>query len=178
MKKFFLLLIAGTLVGSCAVKKPLTNALKEEYGLTDQTLKKVQFFVSSLIILERSSTKGSTGTNQDGTIVTTNSSEKDRILIRPRTKCVLESTQADGTVIIRFEKGDGNTITFATRPNMASGKYYLQAKWEQGKGGKITYGNKEEYYATSASGEAYLLVKIKKSQRNKQKDRVVKGMKV
>jgi hypothetical protein len=178
MKKFFLLLIVGMIVGSCAVKKPLTNALKEEYNLTDQSLKKVQFFVSSQIILERSSSKGSTGTNQDGTIVTTSSSNKDRILIQPRTKCVLESTQEDGTVIIRFEKGDGNIIAFATRPNMTNGKYYFQAKWEQGKGGKVTYGNKEEYYATSASGEAYLLVKIKKFQKNKRKDRVVKGMKV
>ncbi len=178
MKQVIFILLASAVLTSCAVKMPYTKALKEEYNLTDQSLKGVQFFVSSEIILERSSSKGSSGTTTDGTIVSTSSKEQDRIIILPRTKCILEQTAEDGSVLIRFETGPGKYITFATRPNQAAGKYYFVAKWEAGKGGKINYGDEEEYYAKPSSGEAYLMVKIKKSQRTKRKDRVVKGMKV
>ncbi len=178
MKRLFFALLGVAVLSSCAVKKPFTNALKEEYNLTDQSMKAVQFFVSSEIILERSSSKGSTGTTSDGTIVSTSSKNQDRILILPRTKCVLEKTSENGSVLIRFETGPGKYITFATRPNMDAGRFYFQAAWEKGKGGKIEYGDKEEYFATPSSGEAYLMVKVKKSQKTKRKDRVVKGMKV
>lgn len=178
MKHLLVIMVGVFLVSACAVKLPYTKALKEEYGLTDQTMKGVQFFVSSEIVLERSSSKGSSGTTDDGTIVSTNSKIQDQIIILPRTKCVLEKTAENGVVLIRFEPGQGKYITFATRPNMDAGKYYFQAAWEQGKGGKITYGEDEVYYATATSGEAYLMVKVKKSQRTKRKNRVVKGMKV
>lgn len=178
MKQIFFILIASALLSSCAVKMPLTKALKEEYNLTNQSMKGVQYFVSSEIILQRSSSKGSSGTTDDGTIVSTSSQEQDRIIILPRTKCVLEQTKDNGEVLIRFETGNGKFITFATRPNQAAGKYYFQAAWTQGKGGKINYGDDEEYFAKPSSGEAYLLVKVKKSNRTKRKDRVVKGMKV
>jgi hypothetical protein len=51
------------------------------------------------------------------------------------------------------------------------------ADWTQEKGGKLNYGN-EPYFATSTSGNAYLMVKRKNLQKTKRKDRVVKGMKV
>jgi hypothetical protein len=178
MKRLFFVLVGVIILTSCAVKKPYTKALKEEYNLTDQNMKSVQFFVSSEIILERSSSKGSTGTTDDGTIVSTSSKESDRIIILPRTKCILDKTSESGAVLIRFETGPGKYITFATRPNMDAGRFYFQAEWEKGKGGKIIYGDGEEYYATATSGEAYLMVKVKNSQRTKRKDRVVKGMKV
>jgi hypothetical protein len=172
---FFTLIVIG--LSSCGVKVPLTQAIKEEYNLTEQNMKKVQFFVSSEIILQRSSKKGSSGTTSDGTLVSQSANEQNRIIILPRTKCVFESYGDGKEVLIRFEVGAGKYITFATRPNMDNGKLYLQAKWEQGKGGKIEYGN-EEYYATPESGNAFLMVKIKKSQKTKRSDRVVKGMKV
>ncbi|MEJ6492543.1 MAG: lipoprotein [Flavobacteriales bacterium] len=178
MKRIIFSLVALAILSSCAVKMSFTKALKEEYNLTDQSMKDVQFFVSSEIILERSSSKGSSGTTQDGTIVSTSSKEQNRIIILPRTKCVLEETADNGAVLIRFETGAGKYITFATRPNMDAGKYYFQADWKQGKGGEIDYGDDEKYFATSSSGEAYLMVKVKKSNRTKRKDRVVKGMKV
>lgn len=177
MKYLVLSLIAITILTSCGVKVPLTNAIKEEYNLTEQNMKQVQFFVSSEIILERSSQKGSSGTTTDGTLVNKSSKEQSRIIILPRTKCIFEQYGTKGEVLIRFEVGQGKYITFATRPNMDEGRLFLQANWEQGKGGKINYGN-EEYYATADSGNAHLMVKIKKSQRTKRKDRVVKGMKV
>lgn len=176
MKIIFAFALAFTCF-SCAVKVPLTSQIKEEYGLDADNMKKVQFFVSSEIIMEKSSTKGSSGTTSDGTLVSQNSKEQSRIIIMPRTKCVFEKYGPNNEVFIRFEPGNGKIIRFSTRPNMEKGKFYLDAQWEAGKGGKLEYDN-AEYYATPGSGDAYLMVKVKKSQRTKRKDRIVKGMKV
>jgi hypothetical protein len=180
-KKTMKILIAFTalliVASGCATKIPLTNTIKQEYNLNETNIKKVQFFVSSQIILERSSKEGNSGTTSDGTLVSSENQIKDRIIIMPRTKCIFEKYGDNNSVLIRFEVGDGKFITFATRPNMDAGKLYLQADWIQGNGGKITYGN-QEYFLTPESGNAFLLVKVKKSNRTKRKDRVVKGMKV
>lgn len=178
MKKLFFAILGLSILASCAVKVPMTKQIKDDYNLTNENMTKVQFFVSSEIILERSSQQGSATTNSDGTLVASSSKISDRIIILPRTKCVLEKVGDKGEVLIRFETGPGKSITFATRPNIEAGKYYFVADWQQGKGGKLTYGEKDEYFATAESGNAYLMVKVKKSQKNKRKDRVVKGMKV
>ena len=178
MKKLLFALVGVSILASCAVKVPMTKEIKDEYNLTNENMTKVQYFVSSEIILERSSKQGTSTTTSDGTLVTSSSNVSDRIIILPRTKCVLEKVGEKGEVLIRFETGPGKAITFMTRPNMDAGKYYFVADWQQGKGGKIIYGEKDEYFATASSGNAYLMVKVKKSQKNKRKDRVVKGMKV
>jgi hypothetical protein len=171
----FLVLVA--LMMSCGVKIPFTDDLKAEYDLNESNLKKVQFYSSSTIILERSKTSGVQKADSDGKLVSNKSSEQDRIIIPPNTKCVFDSYGPSGEVFIRFEAGAGRTMKFAIRPNQATGKYYLEADWKQEKGGQLSYGN-ETYYATSTSGSAYLMVVLKKLQRTKRKDRVVKGMKI
>ncbi len=180
MKRLFFTFLGLFIFASCAVKVPLTKQIQDEYNLTSENLpkQKIQFFVSSEIILERSTQQGSSTTTSDGTLVTNSSKISDRIIILPRTKCVIDQVNANGAFLIRFEVGPGKTLTFMTRPNMDAGKYYFVADWQQGKGGKVIYGEKDEYFATPTSGNAYLLVKVKKSQKNKRKDRVVKGMKV
>ncbi|MBU2020401.1 MAG: hypothetical protein KJ941_12205 [Bacteroidetes bacterium] len=175
--KSLIFITALILLSSCAVKIPLTKAIKEEYNLTAQNMKQVQFYVSSQIVIQRSSEKGTSGTNSDGTLVSSKNNEQDRIIILPKTKCVFEKFGNENQVMIRFETGDGKFIAFATRPNMDNGKFYLLADWQPNKGGRLIYGN-EEYFATSISGDSFLMVKVKKSQSTKRKDRVVKGMKV
>lgn len=177
MKTLLLAVVTLTLLGSCGMKVPLTKAIKQEYNLDEAALRKVQFYVSSEIILQQESKKGSAGTTSDGTLVSTSANEKSRLIILPRTKCVFEEYVDSNTIVIRFENGATRTISFATRPNMENGKYYFLAEWEQGKGGRIQYDN-QVYYATPSSASAYIMVKVKRSQRTKRKDRRVKGMKV
>jgi hypothetical protein len=52
----------------------------------------------------------------------------------------------------------------------------LVADWKE-RTGTIIYGN-ETYNVQSGGSSAYLIVKQKKLQRTKRKDRIVKGMKV
>ena len=176
--KYALLFLLGVVLVSCGTKVPYTNEIRDEFGLdTDKQLRKVQFFTSATIILEKSKESGNQGTSDDGALVTNSSKTEDRVIIPINTKCVFDGFGPNGELALRFEVGVGKTVSFAVRPNMTSGKYYLVADWTQEKGGKLTYGN-ETYYASSASGNAYLMVVLKKLQKTKRKDRIVKGMKV
>lgn len=176
MKKYIALLLLGLVVFSCGVKVPMTNQLKQEYDLNENNMKKVQFYSSQTIILVKSKTSGSQGA-VDGKLVISKNSEQERIIIPVNAKCIFDSYDKDGSVIIRFELGAGKTIKFAVREGQASGKFYLDAKWISGKGGEMNYGG-DTYYATPESGSAYLMVVLKKLNKTKRKDRVVKGLKV
>ena len=176
--KYLLILLTGIVLASCGTKVPYTNDIRDEFGLdSEKSMSKVQFFTSSTIVLEASKESGGQGTNDDGTLVTNSSKEQERIIIPIGTKCVFDSFEDDGSINVRFETGVGKTITFNMREGQTSGKYYLVADWTQKQGGEVEYGN-QTYYATSSSGTAYLQVIMKKLQKVKRKDRVVKGMKV
>jgi hypothetical protein len=166
------------LVASCGVKVPYTNDIRDEFGLdSEKEVKKVQFFTSGTVILEKSKSSGNQGTSESGVLVTNSSKEENRIIIPINTKCIFEGFGPEGELIIRFETGVGKTLTFAARPGQQASKYYLVADWSSQKGGQLKYGN-EEYITASSSGNAHLMVVLKKLQRTKRKDRIVKGMKV
>lgn len=176
--KYALLFILGTILIGCGTKVPYTNEIRDDFGLdTEKKLKGVQFYTSATIIMEKSKSSGNQGTADDGALVSSSNKEQDRVIIPINTKCVFEGYGPNGELVLRFETGVGKTIMFAVRPNQTNGKYYLVAEWTQEKGGKIIYGN-ETFYANSSSGNAYLQVVLKKLQKTKRKDRIVKGMKV
>ncbi|MEY3198297.1 MAG: hypothetical protein RJA13_255 [Bacteroidota bacterium] len=176
--KYVVIILLGIVLVSCGVKVPYTNEIRDEFSLdSEKQLKKVQFFTSATIILEKSKSTGNQGTSDDGSLVTSSNSEQNRVIIPANTKCIFEGYGPNGELMLRFETGVGKTILFTVRPNQQSGKYFLVAEWGQDKGGKLSYGN-ETYYATSASGSTFLKVVLKKLQKTKRKDRIVKGMKV
>ncbi len=176
--KTFIALSLLFLVASCGVKVPYTNDIRDEFGLdSEKEVKKVQFFTSGTVILEKSKSSGNQGTSESGALVTNSSKEENRVIIPINTKCVFEGFGPNGELIIRFETGVGKTLTFAARPGQQTSKYYLVADWSSQKGGELKYGN-ETYVTASSSGNAHLMVVLKKLQRTKRKDRIVKGMKV
>lgn len=174
--KYLFIAIVGLLLASCGTKVPYTNSIRDEFGLDDaKKVKNVQFYTSATITLERSKESGNQGTDDGGALVTNSNKEQERIIIPIGTQCVFEGYGDNGEMIVRFEVGVGKTISFTMRQGQTSGKYYLVADWANK--GALSYGN-VEYNATSASGNAYLQVILKKLQKTKRKDRVVKGMKV
>lgn len=178
MKYLFILLLGVITLSACGKKVAYTNAIRDEYGLDNvDAIKKVQFYTSQTIILEREKTSGNQGTSDDGTLVDNSNKTEDRVIIPMNTKCVFEKFGENGEVFLRFEVGVGKTLTFKTRQDLPTGKYYLVANWEMNKGGELEYGN-ETYTVPASAGNAYLNVVIRKLQKTKRKDRIVKGMKV
>ncbi|MEX1191209.1 MAG: hypothetical protein WEA99_04495 [Brumimicrobium sp.] len=175
--KIILALLTVIILGSCATKVPYTPKIKEEFSLTPDKLKKVQFYTSRTIILERSNNKEVvSSTGKDGELVASERSTSERIVIPSNRPCVFEEMEEDGTVQIRFEMGAGRVLRFKERKNISNGRYYLEAQWDNGKG-ELDYGG-SVYYAVSGSASAYLLVKLKKWKKNSRNERVVKGIKV
>jgi hypothetical protein len=179
MKKitFILLAVLGLTVVSCSKRIAYTEEIRKEYDLNAENLKKVQFYTSSQIILQRSTSNGSQEISADGKLVQNQKNEEDRLIINTSTKCIFEKYGDKGEVFIRFEVGQGKTLKFAVRQNQANGRFYLDANWKSDKGGEVQYGN-QTYYANSASGNTFLMVSIQKLKKTKRKDRVVKGIKV
>ncbi len=177
MKYVFILII--TFCVSCGIKVPYTDDVKKEYNLNlPENIKKVQFYTSTRIDLEKSIQRGSKTKTEDGTLVNSKNEFQDEIIIPQNTKCVFDSYDANGNINIRFELGTGKTIKFGVRENQVTGRYYFIANnWDYDKGGEIQYGG-ETYYANQNSGNAFLLVVIKKLQKTKRKARIVKGLKV
>ncbi len=159
------------------MKVPYTDEIKKQYNLDESNMRKVQFFTSSTIIIERKNSLENQGTTESGTLVTNENSVENRIIIPVNTKCVFEKFEANGDIHVRFEVGQNKTLRYAVRKGNNNGRYYLQATWDQNKGGQLDYGNLT-YYATSESGNAFLLVVTKKLRKVKRKDRIVKGMSV
>ncbi len=176
--KYIAIFALGMFLFSCGTKVPYTEKLKEEYALdATQNIKRVQFYVSSTIIIQKEKKSGGTGTSNDGTLVSNSNKEQERIIIAPNTKCVFEKFGETGEIFVRFEVGDGKYLKFAVRQNQRSDKFYFVANWDQGKANTVEYGN-DVYTATAESGSAYLMVVLKKLNKTKRKDRIVKGMKV
>ncbi len=176
MKYFAVVFVAVLALSSCGTQIAYTDALKDQYDLSPEALVKVQFFTSSVIILERSSVSGNQTTGDDGSLVSNTSKTQDRIIIPQKTKCIYEKTTDAGEIVVRFELGTGKTLKFAPRATQNNGKYYLVADWKSN-GGSLEYGN-ETYNVQTGGSSAYLQVKKKSFQRTKRKDRIVKGMKV
>lgn len=177
MKYFAIIFLTISLI-SCGSKVPFTNQVKDEFGLDAETqMKKVQFYISQTIILQRVKQSGTQGTAQNGVLITNKSKEEDRITIQAQTPAVFEGYGKNGEMIIRFEVGQGRFLTFNVRQDNSSARYYLIANWDMNKGGELVYGN-EKYTVQSSAGNAHLMVMLKKLQKTKRKDRVVKGMRV
>lgn len=174
VKNYFFLAILTVLFNSCSQRIAYTDSLRDQYDLTPVSLKKVQFYTSSQIILTRSNERGSQHVS-DGKLILSESKSQDRIIINPSTRCVFEKDGDEGSIYIRFEQGNGKSLRFAVRKNQNNGRYYLVADWN--KNGSLQYGG-QEYTINSASGNAFLMVSIKKLTQTQRKDRVVKGMKV
>lgn len=175
--KYVIMLLSVVVLASCATKVAYTKKIKDEFDLTEDKLKKVQFYTSKTIILERSEKSETTATTgESGDLVVSSSSLSERIVIPTSTPCVFYKIGENGAVFIRFEVGQGRTLVFAERPNMSSGRFYLVADWKAGRG-ELDYGG-GIYFAVSGSDAAYLMVKLKQWKKNQRKDRVVRGMKV
>ena len=65
--KYTLLFIVGILLASCGTKVPYTNQIRDEFSLdSDKQLRKVQFFTSATIILEKSKSQEGQVTTDGG----------------------------------------------------------------------------------------------------------------
>ena len=179
MKYLVIFCLLSTLI-SCAVQEPFTNKIRDEFSLdSEEKLSKVQFFLSSTIVLDEEIKNESSTTTNNGVLVNSSSSQKETVIIQAGTKGIFDSYGPKGEFLIRFETGEGRILKFSSG-NEANRRYYFDVDWNQSGGAKVQYGGKA-FKVDVLRGNprsAYLKIARKKLEKIKRKDRFVRGMDV
>ena len=177
MKQVTILLIGtAILFTSCAPRIPFTQKIREQYRLTDEEIKSIQFYASHDIVLQRGESSGKSKETTEGTLTVTNSKSVDQVLIKAGTPGIVEQVVDQNKVMVSFEDGGNKTIIFGD-PFDNKGSYkLLAANWKNNRG-SLTYNGKE--YVTSASASnTYITFKMKKLNKFMKDEHVAKGRKL
>lgn len=176
MKKLGYLVIALVLLNSCSPRIQFTQALKEQHQVKDEEMKKLQFYTSGDIVMQRVESSGSNKETNEGQLVITSGNSLERVVIKAGTPGIVESVVDNNSIKVRFEMGDGKTLTFGnTQAN--KGAYYLIADENRGTKKIVNYGGKK-YALSGNSAYVSLSFKMRKLNKFSKEQHVAKGMKV
>ena len=162
-----------TILSSCQSTTTFTNSVRTKYSLDEAKLKKMQFYISSDISLQR----GEKGTNsqeldEDGKLIISSSASLDNITVDGKTPGVCVKVLPGNKLAISFFESDDQYLVFGDPNNR--GRYNLMgAEWKSGKG-KINFGGKV-YYIMPGGASAYLKFEMKKVRDDKKSTKKAKG---
>jgi hypothetical protein len=150
---------------SCKSTVPFTNDVKTKYGLDEAKLKKMQFYISSAVTLERG--KESSNTQEldaEGKLVISKSESFDTVVVDAQTPGVCVKVLPGNKLAISFFDSDDKFLVFGDPNNR--GRYSLMgAEWKNGYG-KIKFGGKI-YFIQPGGASAYLKFEMKNIEENK-----------
>ncbi len=177
INKFFYVALLGVLIGfsSCQSLIPFTNVERTKYNLDEAKLRKMQFYISREVTLQRGEASSeSQELDSDGKLIVSQSASLDNILIDAKTPGVCVGVLPNNSLKISFDTDD-KYLVFGDPNN--TGRYNVMgAEWKNGKG-KINYGGKVYYIMPGGAG-AYLKFEMKKVKQYKESSTKVKGRKV
>ena len=173
---FFLLGAVTLIMSSCAPLIPFSQDVRDKEKLSDEEMKKIQFYASSEIVLQRGE-KGEKGKEiTEGKLTTTDEKSVEQVIIKAGTPGIVDHILDAGRVAVRFEPGEGQFLIFGD-PNK-QGRYTLLAgEWDKNNRGKLEYGGKT-YFTMSGAANVYLTFRMKNLYQFKKNQKVVKGMKL
>lgn len=168
------------LLVACATKVPYNNQVRDEFSLDSaEKLSKVQFFISSTIVLDEEVVNDNQVTTSNGTLVNSSNTKKESLVIQAGTPGLFDDFGPKGEINVRFETGDGKVLKFIARADSQK-RYFLDADWSQPGGARMKYGGKS-YKINMQVGNprsAYLRVAKRNLVKTRSKSRSVKGLKV
>ncbi|MCB0537194.1 MAG: hypothetical protein KDE33_06660 [Bacteroidetes bacterium] len=176
MKNIILVSSLILLFSSCKTLVPFTENLKVENKWSDNELKSIQFYNSNTIILHRELNNNETGI-ESGKIKIIDGKEVEEIIIQAKTPGVVTSLPSN-KVAISFELDDSHFLVFGIDPKR-NNRYYLRLKekYNPNTGAKVTYNNKV-YQISNGSLNSFLMVNLKKINKEQRNLRVAKGRKL
>ena len=173
------ILIAGIfcaiLFSACSSSlRPFTDDIYDEIR-TDRELSKIQFYLSSDIVLYRDF-GGSKSKVVNGKIKLVNGRKIEEIVFKKGTPGVFVFSPKQDRIAISFEKGEGKYLMFGPNEKVG-GRFVLLAKEWRNRRGKVTYDN-EIWNTTYDSAFANLLVDLDKARRTTVSKKTVRGRKI
>lgn len=180
MKKYHFLFVTLTLMmvfSACSPKlTPFTQKLYTDNKWGENELKRIQFYLSEDIILQRQVTEGSTEI-VSGEIKMVRGKKVEEIRIRKGTPGVYLFSPKGDSFAIAFEEGSNSRyLTFGPNPKRKGVYVLLASEWDEGRG-KVNYDSKM-YYTDEESAFAALLVDLTKISKTQVNAREAKGRKV
>ncbi len=174
--KLFAVMAFSILLNACSPKIPFTQAIRDQYRLTPEELKGIQFYISDPVILRRGELNENQKTTEDGKLIVQSGKSIDQITIKSNTSGAAEQVVDLKTISISFEEGPEKYLVFSSAKNR-NGFYSLQAlSWENGRG-QLNYGG-QTWNAVPGSDQAILLFKMKSIKKLRVNEKVAKGRKV
>lgn len=173
--KFKILIYAtfAILLASCSQTIPFTGKVQQKYKLSENDLKGLQFYLSSEVVLYKASNDADVST-AGGSLVVSSDRQVDRIVIPKGTPGTVIQVYPD-KLAISFDSDANRNLLFGSK--YIDGNYKLMAKVWDKKHGELVYGS-QNYIAAPGSGEAFLLIKLKKLENTKVKSEVAGGRRI
>ena len=164
------------LLASCSPKIPFSQAIRDKYKLSDDDLKKIQFYLSDAIVLKRGEDLGREKGTDNGALVIKSGKNIEQIVFKRNTSCVTDQVVDKTKLAVSFEDGGNKFLVFGSEGD-ADGYYSLKAlNWTGGKG-EIKYGE-PTYYSNSGSQKTFLMFKMQSLRKINVDEKVVKGKRV
>ncbi len=171
MKKVFFFIGAIATFAACSPKVPFTEAIRQNYNLTTDEIKQIQFYTSGDIVLVRG-TKENDKDTYNHTLTVTQGKRVEEVDIPKGTPGLAEIVN-DHSIKVSFENGSGKSITFGVKMNSDSTYKFIAEEWKDDKG-KILYDGRT-FFALKGAENVQLLFKLKSLDKNTTKRRVVGG---
>ena len=165
-----------TFFSSCQSTIPFTNSVRTKYTLDEAKLKKMQFYISNDITLQRGERSNEAQElDEDGKLVISSSASLDNILVDGKTPGVCIKVLKGNKLAVSFFESDDQYLVFGDPNNR--GRYTIMgAEWKNGKG-KVNFGGKTYYIMPGGAG-AYLKFEMKKVKDYKTTSTKAKGRKI
>ncbi len=168
-----LLLICLT---SCGPRlSPFTQRLYEDQGWQEDDLRRIQFYLSEDVVLQRE-LRNDRSTIRKGTVQVIDGREVEQVVFRRNTPGVFTFSPKSERMAVSFEADNDNYLVFGPNPKNGDRYTLLAGDWTRNSG-TITYAGRE-WKVSSADAFASLLIPLKRLRDGDTKGRVVGGRKI
>lgn len=176
MSRYILPLLVLLSMASCSMDlQPFTESQRVQNNWSGDDLKKIQFYLSDALVLQRKLTGGSSEI-VSGKVRIVDGVQMEEIVIPKGTPGVIVFNSVDNRLGISFEDGDERYLMFGVNPNKGDRYHLLASDWKN-QIGKVQYEGKE-WFTNVNGGNAHLLIDLKKVYKRELNRRTAGGRKL
>jgi hypothetical protein len=175
MRIFLLLAISISLTSCGPTLTHFTQDLYDQYDWSERELRRIQFYLSDELVLQRQIGSGSSQIIK-GEIKVVDGRKVEEIVIKRGTPGVMEFMPKKERIGVAFEDGSNRYLMFGPNPNYDNRYTLLASEWTR-EYGRVTYDGKE-YYAQIGRELAGLMVDLKRISDIDRKSRQAEGKKI